>query len=266
MPRRTSRRKRSIVGGRADIINIFFNSYPTIRSWIDEQHEAVCKTRQVINKFGRIRKLPSIDCGYYADRLGRTMTGAEALQSYKDKFLTGKTKYSPFSFVQGEVLRQSQNSPIQSAASDITCMAMIRLHNRIKKEGLGIRLLMNIHDAIYFEVPIATFEKEIKIIKEEMENPILESLGVEMRVPMKVDIESGPRWGKLKDIEEDTKEFLKEPVEDSSFKIEEKDGKMTKEDEMKKTGPLQPMTMRKDKKKIVVTKEADDLVTEDSPF
>jgi len=84
--------------------------------------------------------------------------------------------------------RTAMNTPIQGSAADIIKLAMINMSERLKKEKLKTKLLLQVHDELIFEAP----EEEIEILKvivpEEMEKAI------ELDVPLKVDYSYGPTW------------------------------------------------------------------------
>ena len=80
------------------------------------------------------------------------------------------------------------NAPIQGAAADIIKIAMVKVYNRIKKEGLDGRLILQVHDELILEVKEADREKAEKLLKEEMEN------AVKLAVPMTADVHSGKSW------------------------------------------------------------------------
>lgn len=84
--------------------------------------------------------------------------------------------------------RTAMNTPIQGSAADIIKKAMIDMAERLEREGLKTRLLLQVHDELIFETPkdeIAILEK---IVPDVMENAI------ELKVPLKVDFSYGPTW------------------------------------------------------------------------
>jgi len=168
----------------------FFNGYPKIRQWIEEQHTKVCRDGRLESFFGRVRRLPDID-------VEGVVRSRPAIDFFEEDKMRDKFTKSFLSPVQKAILRQSQNFPIQSAASDITCLAMIKIHKIIKEKKLGARILMNVHDAIYFEIPIENLFEEIEIIQKAMLNPIPEHLGIKFKVPLGVDIGIGKSWRDL---------------------------------------------------------------------
>lgn len=84
--------------------------------------------------------------------------------------------------------RTAMNTPIQGSAADIIKLAMIRMNDRIKEEGLKARMLLQVHDELIFEAPPEELEVLMKVVPEEMENAI------ELNVPLKVDYAYGPTW------------------------------------------------------------------------
>ncbi|WP_153127467.1 DNA polymerase I [Peribacillus tepidiphilus] len=84
--------------------------------------------------------------------------------------------------------RTAMNTPIQGSAADIIKQAMINMSERLKKENLQTRLLLQVHDELIFEAPEEEIEILKKIVPEEMENAI------KLKVPLKVDYAYGPTW------------------------------------------------------------------------
>jgi DNA polymerase-1 len=80
------------------------------------------------------------------------------------------------------------NMPIQGSAADIIKIAMVKVFNRLKKENLASRIILQVHDELLLEVK--KDEKEIveKLLKEEMEN------AVKLLVPLVADVHSGETW------------------------------------------------------------------------
>ena len=82
----------------------------------------------------------------------------------------------------------AKNMPIQGAAADIIKIAMIRVYDRLKKEGLRAQLILQVHDELIVEAPEEEAEKTAAILTEEMEN------AVSLRVPMIADSSVGKTW------------------------------------------------------------------------
>lgn len=84
--------------------------------------------------------------------------------------------------------RLAVNTVIQGSAADLIKVAMVAIHRRIKTEKLPIRMILQVHDELVFEVPVAEAERHAKWIAEEMTNAI------RFDVPLKVDTKCGPSW------------------------------------------------------------------------
>ena len=78
--------------------------------------------------------------------------------------------------------------PIQGTASDIVKIAMINVFNALKKKGLQTRMIMQVHDELLFEAPIAEIENASEIIKREMES------AASLNVPLIAEIGVGDNW------------------------------------------------------------------------
>lgn len=90
--------------------------------------------------------------------------------------------------VRGYAERNAINAPIQGSAADIIKMAMVRIFNRLNKEGLQAKMILQVHDELNFNVPVNELEKVKKIVTEEMEN------ACKLRVPLKTDCGAGGNW------------------------------------------------------------------------
>lgn len=84
--------------------------------------------------------------------------------------------------------RLAMNSPIQGTAAEVIKLAMINISRRLKEEGLGGRMILQVHDELVFECPAAEKEVLTKLVREEMEG------AVRLDVPLAVEIGSGKNW------------------------------------------------------------------------
>ena len=84
--------------------------------------------------------------------------------------------------------RVAMNMPIQGTAADVMKLAMIRVHDRLKKEGLRSRLILQIHDELIVEAPEAEAEAVAVILREEMEG------AVQYSVPLTAETGTGKTW------------------------------------------------------------------------
>ena len=84
--------------------------------------------------------------------------------------------------------RMALNTPIQGTAADIIKIAMIRVSQRMKAEGLQARLVLQVHDELIVECPEAEAEKVMALVTEEME------AAAELKVPLVAEAHVGRNW------------------------------------------------------------------------
>ena len=136
----------------------FFMMYPKAKEWRDNLRESLRKNGEVVNLYGRRRRLPAI-----------------------------------FSNVQelcARALREGFNSPIQGGAADITNYCLVRLYHYLVDNGYKARPILQVHDSIVLEVPDKEVIEVAKIVEEQMTKDIP---GV--TVPLAVDVRVYQRWG-----------------------------------------------------------------------
>ncbi len=88
--------------------------------------------------------------------------------------------------------RVAKNMPIQGTAADIIKIAMNKVNQRLLKENLDAKLIMQVHDELIIEAKEDIAEKVAILLKEEMEN------AVKMKVPMLVDVKFAKTWYETK--------------------------------------------------------------------
>jgi DNA polymerase-1 len=88
--------------------------------------------------------------------------------------------------------RTAMNSPIQGTAADIIKLAMVQLVERMDKEKVRSRLLLQVHDELVLEVPEDELEQMRTILHEVMEGAL------QLDVPLKVDVSYGADWYEAK--------------------------------------------------------------------
>ncbi len=139
-----------------EYINDYFDKYPKIKSFLDSTVEQTKETGYTKTMFNRIRYVPEITSSNFLQR--------------------------------GIGQRIAMNTPIQGTAADIIKIAMVKVYNRIKKENLKSRLILQVHDELLIEA--YKEEKEIikNILKDEMENAI------KFSVKLLIDINEGENW------------------------------------------------------------------------
>lgn len=141
-------------------IDAYFKRYSGVRTWLDRTIEEARHQEAVRTLFGRIRQIPDIN-----SRDANLRHFAE---------------------------RTAVNSPIQGTAADIIKIAMIHVHNALRDENLSGKILLQVHDELVLEVPESEVEKTRIILQKEMEE------AVELRVPLKVDLNVAGNWMDMK--------------------------------------------------------------------
>lgn len=146
----------------------FFEDYPGLRPWHERQRRLARKYHRVNSPIGRVRHLPDI------------LSSDEGVRQESE--------------------RQAINSPIQSFASDLMLIALIRLHGLL--DPAVCRIVGTVHDSILFEVKdehVAEYARLIKDTMEDMEH-LFRLFGTEVTVPIIADIEVGQHWGEGKPL------------------------------------------------------------------
>jgi DNA polymerase-1 len=84
------------------------------------------------------------------------------------------------------------NSPIQGTAADIIKIAMIRVFNRLRKEGMQSKLILQIHDELLIEAPKDEAERARALLEEEMK------AAASLDVVLETDCHIGTDWYEAK--------------------------------------------------------------------
>ena len=109
------------------------------------------------------------------------------------KTLMGRKRFIPDinsnnQTVVGFAERNAINAPIQGSAADMIKQAMINIHNRFSKMGIGTKMILQVHDELLFDVPKTELEEITAVIKEEMEH------AVPLKVPVIAEAGHGDNW------------------------------------------------------------------------
>jgi DNA polymerase-1 len=110
--------------------------------------------------------------------------------------------------------RAAINTPIQGSASEIIKLAMVRLHREFIKRGyaaLGVKMVMQIHDELIFEVPVSLVQEVVPLIKETMELPV-----PGFDVPIVAEAAIGHKWHQKLDLENNSVTFKFDPAKGQS--------------------------------------------------
>lgn len=143
-----------------EYIERYFESYPKIKEFLDGAVEKAKTDGYTVTMFGRRRPIPEISSSNFMQR----------------------------SF--GE--RIAMNAPIQGTAADIIKIAMIRVHDRLKEEGLKSKLLLQVHDELLVETAEDEIEQVNRILKEEMKG------AAHLAVELEIDSHTGKNWYEAK--------------------------------------------------------------------
>ena len=84
--------------------------------------------------------------------------------------------------------RVALNMPIQGTAADVMKLAMVRVYERLKRENLRARLIMQVHDELIVECPADEREQVERLLREEMEQVM------QLSVPLLAEAHSGSDW------------------------------------------------------------------------
>ncbi len=139
----------------ADYMNRYFEQYPKVAEFMKTIKAQAKENAYVDTLFGRRLYFPEIK-----NRNGRIRAGAE---------------------------RAAINAPMQGTAADIIKKAMLSVYAEIK-DNADIRMIMQVHDELVFEVREEKLEELAALVKELMEN------AVKLDIPLKVDTGVGDNW------------------------------------------------------------------------
>jgi DNA polymerase-1 len=142
-----------------DFIERYFAVHAGIAAFIDASKVKARVDGYVETMFGRRRYLPDIQSG-----MPQLVAASE---------------------------RMAMNMPVQGSNADIIKMAMIKMDEWIRKSGLRVKMLLQVHDELVFEVHASDIEKATKEI------PKIMSGVVNLEIPLVVDTGIGKRWGEI---------------------------------------------------------------------
>ncbi len=139
-----------------ELIDSYFATYPRIREYMEKSVADAREKGYIETQFGRRRYLPDIN--------------------------------SRNAVVRGYAERNAVNAPIQGTAADIIKLAMVRIHNEIRRRNMRSRMILQIHDELIFNVvPEESAELQEMVITT-MEN------AYHGKVPMEVSSGIATNW------------------------------------------------------------------------
>ena len=139
-----------------DFIDGYFGMYRGVQKFIDDTKAAAHRDGYVETLSGRRRYIAGIDS---SDRMESQM--AE---------------------------RMAVNTPVQGSAADLIKIAMIRIQERINREKLPLKMMLQVHDELVFECPKDRLEELSAMVKAEMEG------AMELKVPLVASVGYGKNW------------------------------------------------------------------------
>ena len=144
----------------ADFIARYFLRYPGVKKFMDEAVKKGYDQGYAVTMMGRRRQLPELK--------------------------SSNANIRNF----GE--RAAMNTPVQGTAADIIKLAMVRVHDALKKEGLKARLILQVHDELLIETPKEEEETVGRILRECMEQVC------DLQVPLVAEVKTGESWYETK--------------------------------------------------------------------
>jgi DNA polymerase-1 len=101
---------------------------------------------------------------------------------------------SPNPSIRGGAERAAINAPIQGTSADLIKRAMTRMDEALRSAGLdGVKMLLQVHDELVFEVPDGQEEEAAAVIKKVMAEAA--QPGQKLDVPLDVEVGWGAHWG-----------------------------------------------------------------------
>lgn len=144
----------------AQYIENYFQTYPGIKTFLDESVENAKEHGYAVTLYGRRRPVPELKSSNFMQR----------------------------NF--GE--RVAMNAPIQGTAADIMKIAMLGVNRELKNRNMKSRLILQVHDELLIEAYQDEVEEVQTILKDQMEH------AAELKVPLIVDMHSGNNWYEAK--------------------------------------------------------------------
>lgn len=135
--------------------------------------------------------------GYLHHYSGVAQYMREIVEKAKEKgyaeTLFGRRRYLPELTASNHALRAfgervAMNMPIQGTAADIIKIAMIRVRDRLRREGFAAKLILQVHDELIVEAPESEAQAVAALLAEEMEQ------AANLRVRLLADVHVGKTW------------------------------------------------------------------------
>ena len=141
-----------------EYINVYFARYPGVMRFMNDTREVAREQGYVETAFGRRLYLPDIKSSNHVRR-----------------------QYAE---------RTAINAPMQGTAADIIKMAMLAIDDWLQKEATNVRMIMQVHDELVFEVPADEVTIAVERVRELMGS------AADLSIPLTLDIGAGANWAK----------------------------------------------------------------------
>lgn len=138
----------------------YLAKYPKVNEFMESTVDNAVSSGFVTTMFGRKRRIP------------------ELASSNKTLQAAGK--------------RIAMNTPVQGTAADLIKIAMINVYDRLRRENLDAKLILQVHDELIAESSLSDAERVAQVLQEEMQGVY------DMRVPLSADVHTGDSWYEAK--------------------------------------------------------------------
>jgi DNA polymerase-1 len=139
-----------------DYIDSYFAKYPNVKKYMDDTIASCEKTGYVTTLLNRRREIPEI--------------------RHRNRNIKEFGK------------RAAMNAPVQGSAADLIKVAMVNVYNELKKRKLKSKLILQIHDELILNVPVAEKQEVMQLVRQQMEQAL------SLSVPLKVEASFGNNW------------------------------------------------------------------------
>ena len=144
----------------AEFIRKYFERYPGVKRFMDDAARQGAENGYAVTLMGRRRYLPELQ--------------------------------SPKPAIREFGKRAAMNTPVQGTAADIIKLAMVRVDEALRREGMRSRLILQVHDELLLECPPEEAEAAAALLKRCMEGVI------ELKVPLLAEVHAGANWAEAK--------------------------------------------------------------------
>ena len=151
-----------------EFLNAYFNTFTRLAEYLEETKEFARKHGYTETFFGRKRHFPGIN--------------------------------SSLPFIRAQAERMAINAPVQGTSADITRIAMVHIANNLKERGKeeDVRMLIQVHDELVFEIKDTIVRQEVPHLMHLMESVL--TLKETQGVPIRVEAKQGKNWEELEPL------------------------------------------------------------------